>query len=240
MTIHAEKTVGQLVAENPAAARVFEKAGIDYCCGGHRSLGEACKQGKMPLEQVSELLEKAAAERGVTDRDWMAAGLSELVDHIVNQHHAYVRQELPRLQALIEKVNRVHGKNHPELKQMAKIFEALADEMTMHMMKEEQILFPYIAEMEQAMTARGVRPIPMFGTVRNPVRMMMMEHDSTGTKLRTIRQLSADYRPPADACTSYRVLYEAMADFEADLHQHVHLENNILFPRAVEMENRSE
>ena len=236
MPINAETTVGQLVAENPGAARIFEKAGIDYCCGGGQSLNDACSHSRVPLEQVKELLEQAVAARTPADRDWMAASQSELVEHIVEKHHAYVRQELPRLGALIAKVHGVHGKNHPELAQIARVFAEIAQEMTMHMMKEENILFPYIVEMEKAAQGRGPQPLPMFGTVQNPVRMMMMEHDQAGANLRAIRELSGDYTPPAEACTSYRVLYEALAAFEADLHQHIHLENNILFPRAVEME----
>jgi len=236
MPMITEKTVGQWVAENPGAARIFEKAGIDYCCGGQRSLSEACSQAGVPLEQVRGWLEQAPAAPG--ERDWMAASQSELVEHIVAKHHAYVRQELPRLEALLAKVNGVHGKNHPELAQIGRVWAEIAQEMTMHMMKEENILFPYIVEMEKAAQGRGPQPVCMFGTVQNPVRMMMTEHDSAGANLRAMRELSGDYTLPAEACTSYRVLYEALAAFEADLHQHIHLENNILFPRAVEMEGR--
>lgn len=236
MPLITEKSVGQWVAENPGAARVFEKAGIDYCCGGQRSLDEACSQAGVPVEQVREWLEQASAAPG--ERDWTAASQSELVGHIVSRHHAYVRQELPRLQALIAKVNGVHGKNHPELAQMGRVWAEINQEMTMHMMKEESILFPYIVELEQAAQGRGPQPVCMFGTVQNPVRMMMMEHDSAGASLRALRELSNGYTLPAEACTSYRVLYEALAAFEADLHQHIHLENNILFLRAVEMESR--
>lgn len=238
MPINAEKTVGQMVAENPAAARVFEQAGIDYCCGGQRSLEEACSKAKMSFAEVAALLAKAAAARTSADRDWLTSGQAELVEHIVNTHHAYVRQELPRLTALITKVQGVHGKNHPELAPIARSFAEIANEMTMHMMKEENILFPYIVDMEKAAQGKGPQPVAMFGTVQNPVRMMMQEHDSAGANLKAIRELSGDYTVPADGCTSYRVLYEALAAFEADLHQHIHLENNILFPRAIEMEER--
>ena len=238
MPMITEKTVGQWVAENPGAARIFEEAGIDYCCGGQRSLSEACSQARAPLEPVREQLEQAAAAPAPGQRDWMASSQSELVEHIVAKHHAYVRQELPRLEALLAKVNGVHGKNHPELAQIGRVWAEIAQEMTMHMMKEENILFPYIVELENAAQGRGPQPVCMFGTVQNPVRMMMTEHDSAGASLRAMRELSADYTLPAEACTSYRVLYAALAAFEADLHQHIHLENNILFPRAVEMEER--
>lgn len=232
-----EKTVGQWVAEHPGAARIFEQAGIDYCCGGQRSLSEACSQAQVPLEQLQARLEQAAAP-APGERDWLAAGQGELAEHIVQKHHAYVRQELPRLEALIAKVKGVHGKNHPELIEIGRFWAEINQEMTMHMMKEENILFPYIVELEKAVLGRGPQPVCMFGTVENPVRMMMMEHDSAGANVRSIRELTSDYTPPADACTSYRVLYEALAAFERDLHQHIHLENNILFPRAVEMERR--
>jgi regulator of cell morphogenesis and NO signaling len=238
MPINAEKTVGQMVAENPAAARVFEQAGIDYCCGGQRSLEEACTKAKMSFAEVAALLDNAAAARTAADRDWLAASQADLVEHIVNQHHAYVRQELPRLTALITKVSGVHGKNHPELAPIARAFAEVANEMTMHMMKEENILFPYIVDMEKAAQGKGPQPAAMFGTVQNPVRMMMQEHDSAGANVQAIRAASSDYTVPADGCTSFRVLYEALAAFEADLHQHIHLENNILFPRAIEMEER--
>jgi len=237
MPMITEKTVGQWVAENPGAARIFEEAGIDYCCGGQRSLSEACSQAQVPLEQVQAQLEQVAAP-AAGERDWMAASQSELAEHIVAKHHAYVRRELPRLTALIAKVNGVHGKNHPELAQIGRVWAEIDQEMTMHMMKEESILFPYMVELERAAQGRGPQPVCMFGTVQNPVRMMMTEHDSAGANLRAMRELSGDYTLPAEACTSYRVLYEALAAFEADLHQHIHLENNILFPRAVEMEGR--
>jgi len=236
MAITEETTVGQLVAENPATARVFEKVGIDYCCGGQRSLEEACSKAKMSFSEVAALLQQAEANRTPADRDWLQASQAELIEQIVNKHHGYVRQELPRLTALIAKVQGVHGKNHPELAHIARIFADVANEMTMHMMKEERILFPYIVELESAAQGKGPQPIPMFGTVQNPVRMMMMEHDSAGANMKAIRELSADFTAPADGCTTYRVLYEALAAFEADLHTHVHLENNILFPRAIEME----
>ncbi len=237
MPINTEKTVGQMVAENSAAARVFEQAGIDYCCGGQRSLEEACRKARMSLAEVAALLEKAAAARTSADRDWLSASQAELVEHIVRKHHAYVREELPRLAALVAKVNGVHGGRHPELAEIARIVSEVAGEMTMHTMKEENILFPYIVELEAAAQGEAAKPIPMFGTVQNPVRMMMMEHDSTGAHMKALRDLSGDYAVPADGCTTYRVLYEALAAFEADLHQHVHLENNILFPRAMEMES---
>ena len=238
MSLNADQTLGQVVAEHPHAARVFEQAGIDYCCGGQRRLDEACRQSGLSLEQLGEMLKDAGQTDIEGSGGWTTAPLAELVDHIVAKHHAYVRQETPRLQALGAKVRGVHGKNHPELTAVANAFEVVAQEMAMHMMKEERMLFPYIVEMEKA--SRGESPWPRapFGSVQNPVQMMMMEHDSAGGTLRGIRELTGDYAVPSDACASYRAFFEGLAQFEADLHQHVHLENNILFPRAVELEEQ--
>ena len=235
MPTKTEKTVGELVLENPAAARVFEKFGVDYCCGGGTSLSEACRRANIRLEEVIPALEKL--ESAPVERDWQSAPLSELAQYIVDQHHTFTREELKRLEPLIAKVVGVHSKNHPELIRVQSLCRELSSELPMHMMKEEQILFPYIAEMEAAVTRKRGLPSAMFGTVQNPVRMMMMEHDSAGHSLHQMREATNGYALPADACTSYRVLYEALQAFEADLHQHIHLENNILFPRAVKMED---
>ena len=237
MLAETGKTVRELVLENPAAARVFEKLGIDYCCGGNKPLVEACSAANLPVDEVVAALEKAEPVRAV--RDWREATLSELAQYIVEKHHAFTRDEINRLEQLILKVVGVHGKNHPELLRVRSIFRELAQELTMHMMKEEQMLFPYIAEMESAVDKKRPRPSAMFGTVQNPVRMMMMEHDSAGEGLHGIREATNGFAVPADACVSYKTLYQALEAFEADLHQHIHLENNILFPRAVKMEDEA-
>jgi regulator of cell morphogenesis and NO signaling len=149
-----------------------------------------------------------------------------------------VRSESPRIEALAAKVAGVHGKNHPEVLEVKEVFAALAAELSVHLMKEEQILFPYVARMEESVLAGEAAPPAMFGTVLNPVRMMMQEHDGAGDSLRTLRRVTRDYAVPEDACISYRTLYQALEGYEADLHQHIHLENNILFPRAVAMEGK--
>jgi regulator of cell morphogenesis and NO signaling len=232
------KTVGELAAENPAATRVFEKLGIDYCCGGAKTLERACLAAGLPLEQAVDSLETAerAAQAATENRDWRRAPLTLLVAHIRNTHHQYTRSEIARLEPLFEKVCAAHGRNHPELARMQAAFGALAHELSTHLMKEEMVLFPYIGRMEQAVLEKRPAPTPPFGTVGNPVAMMMHEHDNAGAVLRELRQASGGYAPPPDACASYRALYQALAEFEADLHQHIHLENNILFPRAIEME----
>jgi regulator of cell morphogenesis and NO signaling len=238
MILTTTKTVRELALEIPNATRVFEKLGIDYCCGGGKSLEEVCEAAHLKLDDVLDALEseKLAAHTSGADRDWSTEPLAEVIQHIVNTHHQYTRSEITRLTALLEKVCSVHGKNHPELLEIRATFGGLAQELTLHMMKEEMVLFPYIVRMEEsAIQGEPVIPAP-FGTVQNPVRMMEHEHDSAGGALRAMREASGGYTAPADACISYQTLYKALAAFEADLHQHIHLENNTLFPRAIQME----
>jgi regulator of cell morphogenesis and NO signaling len=234
MEVLDNRTVRELASATPGAARVFEKFGIDYCCGGERSLAQACSAAGVSLLEVAVALDKPQPQVG--DRDWQKTSLAELVDHIVAKHHEYVRQEIQRLIPLSSKVAGVHGKNHPELETIESAFRALAEELSAHLMKEERMLFRHIEQLEIAANS-GRRPAASpFGTVKNPVRMMMMEHDSAGELLRKMREVSMDYSLPADACMSFKMLYCALEEFEVDLHQHIHLENNILFPRAIELE----
>jgi regulator of cell morphogenesis and NO signaling len=233
MELVTERTVRDLASTNPAAARIFESFGIDYCCGGELSLSQACSAAKVGVQEVVDALEMPRAKQ--CDRDWQAASLTELSTYIVEKHHGYVRGEIPRLIALIAKVAKVHGQNHPELEEVEVSFGALAEELTIHLLKEERVLFPHIVHLESTAKDGGSAPA-MFGTVRNPVRMMTIEHDSAGELLRKMREITDGYRVPEDGCTSYRMLYQALPRFEADLHQHIHLENNILFPRAIALE----
>jgi len=234
MTIAATKTVRELAVEVPNATRVFEKLGIDYCCGGERLLEEACASANVAIDDVLRALEQSTdASARTASRDWNTAPLGELVDHIVNKHHTYVKAEVPRLKALIAKVVGAHGTNHPELEQVQVVFSELANELAVHLMKEEQILFPYVKQMA---SGTGCGP-SCFGTVQNPIGVMTIEHDDAGEKLREMRRLTSDYSAPPDACTSYVTLFRALVEFEQDLHEHIHLENNILFPRAVRMES---
>ena len=238
MSVTTEKTVRELALENPAATRVFEKLGIDYCCGGNKPLEEACRAANLNTDQVLDSLEMAeqSAHAAQKDRNWQVEPLADLIAHIKNTHHKYTRAEIARLGPLFDKVCSVHGKNHVELLQIRGIFQGLAQELTTHMMKEDMVLFPYMVRMEEATIEKEpIVPAP-FGTVQNPVSMMEHEHDSAGNALRAMRETSNGYAFPADACVSYQTLYKALAEFEADLHQHIHLENNILFPRAVAME----
>lgn len=239
MTVLVEKTVRELAVENLSATRVFEKLGIDYCCGGNRSLREACESAGVQFDEVLASLENAQRSTQVTeDRDWQAETLASLVEHIQSTHHTYTREEIARLVPLLEKVCSVHGKNHPELFEVRGIFLGLVQELSSHLMKEEMILFPYVRGLEEAKASGGPVARAPFGSVQNPVAMMEHEHDSAGNALRAMSKVTNGYSAPADACVSYQTLYKALAAFEADLHRHIHLENNILFPRAVEMEKQ--
>jgi regulator of cell morphogenesis and NO signaling len=229
------KTVREFAVEVPQATRLFEKLGIDYCCGGGKSLRDACASANIPVEDVVKKLLSSVNESATpANADWSTERLSDLADYIVAKHHVYVRQELPRLEQLLAKVASKHASNHPELKQVQNIFHALSEELTSHLMKEEQILFPYVKQLEAAGEDR-MRP-PMFGSVKNPIHMMEIEHDSAGDALRELRSITNGFSAPEEGCFSYKALYQGLAEFETDLHQHIHLENNILFPRAIEME----
>ena len=235
MTLNTTKTVRELALEVPNATRVFEKLRIDYCCGGGRNIAEACRAVGVRLDELSRLLDEAGAARDGA-RDFAAGPLSDLIRHILDTHHVYTREESARIQALLDKVCGKHGENHPELGQVRALFLKLDADLQPHMFKEEQLLFPYIQRLEAARTAGSAPPFAPFGTVNNPVRMMMSEHDTAGDLLRELRAAARDFRAPDDACLSFRALYRALEDFEKDLHQHIHLENNVLFPRAVELE----
>jgi regulator of cell morphogenesis and NO signaling len=240
MTINTTKTVRELAVERPGATRIFENLGIDYCCGGEKSLEEACLAAGVPAERIVALLNQAESV-GVESADggiWQGRPLSHLTWYIVSKHHAYTREELGKLSQLFAKVCSAHAQNHPELLRLQFLFQGLGQELTAHMEKEEQVLFPYITQMEDTVRRHEPISVPFFGTVRNPVRMMMLEHDNAGQVLQEMRRVSSDYAVPADGCTSFKTLYQALEAFERDLHQHIHLENNILFPRALEMENQ--
>jgi regulator of cell morphogenesis and NO signaling len=235
MSATIEKTVRELALENPRATRVFEQYRIDYCCGGGRPLPDACRMAGVAVEEVLAAIGREMPG-GVEERDWSSARLAELMDHIRDTHHEYTRQAIERIPRLLEKVVNAHGANHPEVLREQAVFGGLAAELATHLMKEEMVLFPYIARMEEArLSGEPVLP-PPFGTVGNPIRMMEHEHDDAGSALRELRALSNDYTAPSDACTTFRTLYSALAEFEQDLHRHIHLENNVLHPRALEME----
>ena len=236
MTLNTTKTVREVALEVPNATRVFEKLRIDYCCGGGRSLADACAAAGVEVGEVERLIQAAAGEQADAPAGLTSGPLSELIDYILEKHHTFTRDEMERITALAEKVASKHGRNHPELQGVRSLFLKLCDDLRPHMFKEEMILFPYVKQLEAAAALGRPAPYAPFGTVGNPVRMMMFEHDTAGDILRELRAATLDYAAPADACISYRTLYEALEGFEKDLHQHIHLENNVLFPRAVELE----
>jgi regulator of cell morphogenesis and NO signaling len=233
IAIEANRTVGELVTEKPARAKVFEKYTIDYCCGGRVPLAEACAERGVDVAGV--VAELAAYEQCGGEEasiDWAKQPLPELAEHIVITHHMYLREALPRLAALVDKVAGVHGERHPELNQVREIFYALQHELLMHMQKEEVILFPMVTTMVQTCGLAASH----CGSVGNPISVMEDEHAFAGQSLEELRRLTGDYQPPADACNSYRVLFDGLAELERDLHTHIHKENNILFPRAIALE----
>lgn len=236
MTFSTETKVNEIALSNPGARHILEDAGIDYCCGGGKSLQDACLRANVPAAEILRKLRLNSEQVAPGETRWTTAPLAELTKHIRERHHQYVRDSIPRLRTLLAKVREKHGSNHRELGAIEKLFADVSRDMLMHMQKEEQILFPFIDSLERA--ADGGRPVevPFFQTVRNPIYSMMREHDSAGELMQQIRSSSNGYKPPADACTSYQAAYQGLDEFERDLHLHVHLENNILFPRAVELE----
>jgi regulator of cell morphogenesis and NO signaling len=238
MLIDTQRSVAELALESPQATAVFDKLGIDYCCNGRKPLAEVCRTAGLDVSRVADLLSGAESNGQFEGRgeDWSRQSLAALINHIVGKHHAYCREECVRLGSLMEKVRSKHGSHHPELVRILDEFTALRNELDMHMMKEERMLFPYIISLEESATVKTFPPRAPFGTVQNPVCMMMQEHDDAGHSTKEIRSLAGNFAVPPDACTSFKALYLGLQAFEADLHQHIHLENNLLFPRAIELE----
>ncbi len=224
--------LGQIAAAFPPSMRVFEAHGLDYCCGGQRELGEACAAAGFSPDKVLEEIQQLHASHGAATKDWSAASITELVEYLLATHHVFTRTELARLAPLMDKVARVHGENHPELNAIRTFFLQMSDDLGPHLMKEEQVLFPYMLALDAGQTAPSC-----FGTVANPIRAMLAEHDLVGELLHRIRDLSRDFALPEGACGSYQSLFMGLADLEADLHRHIHLENNVLFPKALALED---
>ncbi len=237
MQLSGDRTVRDFVLEMPHATRVFEKMGIDYCCGGNKPLENACAGANVKVDDVLKALQDAAATPAPEpERNWKQEKLGLIAEHIARNHHQYTREAIGRLGPLFAKVCSVHGSRHPELAQARDTFSALAQELSTHMAKEEMILFPFITRMELAVDSGAPVMAGPFGSVDRPIAAMMQDHDAAGHDTAAIREATRGYQPPEDACGSYRALYRELAELEADLHQHIHLENNILFPRAIAME----
>jgi regulator of cell morphogenesis and NO signaling len=234
------QTVREIALEHPRSIRVFERFGIDYCCGGRKPLAEACVAHDVSVDAVLAALDSAATTAEPSPVDWSQTPLQELIEHIVSTHHSYVKAELPRLAALAQKVVNRHGDTQAHLPALQKTIAQLDDELTHHLAKEENILFPYIAALETAMATGGAIPDACFGTVANPIAMMTSEHDAAGGLLAEIDRLSDHFNTPAGACPTYHAFYDGLKEFELDLHRHIHLENNILFPRAIDLESSAQ
>ncbi len=229
--ISVDTTLATIVTEHPDLARELERRSLDYCCGGRRTLSEACERAGIDPDRTADELGQVASR---PKAEWANAEPAALVEHLESTHHAYLHDEFPRLSALAAKVVGVHGSRHPELAEIAATYEALRDDLEPHLGKEERVLFPMIRQLATA----GESPTFHCGSIQSPISVMMMEHDRAGELLATLRRLTRDYTPPADACASYTALFNGLAELEADTHLHVHKENNLLFPAVLELEAR--
>lgn len=230
------ETLGQIAAKDLRKAQVFKKYGLDFCCGGKKTVAQACAEKGLDATVVAEELrqaDKQPATRPLPYNDW---GLDFLADYIVNTHHSYIKGVLPDITAYAGKVARVHGDRHPELLTINQLVTEMGHELSSHLLKEEQVLFPHIREMVKLKHTGQASPVQYFATVRQPIDVMETEHESVGRSLDIIRRVSDNYTLPEDACASYSLLYRMLDEFEDDLHIHVHLENNILFPKALLLE----
>jgi len=226
------KSLAQIVNNNHRAASVFEKYHLDFCCNGKRTLEQACAESELKVEEVLSELGKSGQSSSSIPADYNSLSLSQLIDYIITTHHSFVKKEMPVILGYLERVDFKHGDRHPEMKKVLELFAAVKEEMEHHMQKEELVLFPRIKEIERLL-AEGKEIVINSTYLRSPINMMEQEHDHAGTMLAEIRKLTLDYNPPIDACTTYRLSHATLQAFELDLHQHVHLENNILFPKAM-------
>ncbi|TDJ70105.1 MAG: iron-sulfur cluster repair di-iron protein [Proteobacteria bacterium] len=232
-SINSDRTVGELVLEHPSNSRIFEEYGIDYCCGGKKSLWEACAKNGISVDEVLHKLNEADTARPQEDAtDYASMRLDDLVEHIVSTHHAYLIRELPRLRGISTKVAKVHGDKDDRLGELEGVIRSLAEELGAHMMKEERVLFPLICLLAQTDPPQEMH----FGTLGNPIGAMEADHEIAGNTLDNMRRLTDNYTPPDWACNTYRALLDGLHELEVDLHQHIHKENNILFPRALDLE----
>ena len=238
MTINSNTPVGEVVKMNLNTAPVFQANHIDYCCGGSKSISEACSDAGIEPAELIDQLEKITEKTDPDSEFFNSLPLDDLCDYIVKRHHQYVKSNIPFLKASLDKICDVHGENHPELFDLRKLFNGSAGDLTMHMQKEEIMLFPYIAKMAKSEKEGSEISSSVFGSVENPIRMMISEHDTEGRRFDSIAGISNNYEIPGDACMTYKATILRLKDFENDLHRHIHLENNILFPKAIELESQ--
>ncbi|MBV6880572.1 iron-sulfur cluster repair di-iron protein [Epilithonimonas ginsengisoli] len=227
--------IGDIVAADFRTAAIFKKYGIDFCCKGGRTIEEACSPKSLDKDQIYSDIENLPKTDG-NSIDFNSWPLDLLADYVEKTHHRYVEEKTPVLQQFLDKLCKVHGGAHPELFEIRDLFFASAQDLAAHMKKEELILFPFVKNMVKAKISNEAIQQPHFGTVENPVNMMKHEHTVEGERLRKIADLTNEYTPPADACNTYKVTFAMLQDFENDLHKHIHLENNILFPKAIQLE----
>lgn len=235
-----DQPVGEIVLNHPETRFLLGKLGIDYCCGGKLSLSRACHRRNLDVDEVVNGLEAAIQsqnEAANQELDYRDLSLDALTDHIVDVHHKYVQTVTPEIQRLLDKVSKRHGDEHPELNEIRNIFENVAGELAMHMRKEELILFPWIKRTAMAQRGEIAFQVPPFGTLANPINMMESEHEGAGGDMERIRELTNNYTLPEGTCMSYWQVYELLKQFEQDLHMHVHLENNLLFPGGLAIES---
>lgn len=236
MKIEESQIIGELVAQNYKTASIFKKFKIDFCCNGNRTISEACSRKNLDTEILLEELQKTISEGTETNIDFNSWELDLLADYIEKTHHRYVNSKIEEIKPYLNKVARVHGDHNPELKEIELLFNHSAEELAHHMQKEEMILFPFIRNMVSLKIEEKPLLHPHFGTVENPIAMMKHEHQNEGERFEKISELSNHYNPPAYACNTYKVTFALLKEFEDNLHQHIHLENNILFPKAIELE----
>jgi regulator of cell morphogenesis and NO signaling len=229
-------TIGEYVAKDFRTAALFSKYSIDFCCNGNRSIKEACEKKSVNPDDLLKEIESILSSKSDSGIDFNAWPIDLLADYIEKTHHRYVVEKTPVLLQFLDKLSRVHGANHPELIEINELFKGCAEELAQHMKKEEQILFPFVKKMVHATISDELIEQPHFGTVENPIAMMMHEHDAEGERFRKIAALSNNYTPPSDGCNTYKVTFAMLEEFEQDLHKHIHLENNILFPKATKLE----
>lgn len=227
--------IGEMVAEDFRTAAVFKKYGIDFCCKGGRTIADACEKKNIDKEKIIQELENLPTTNA-SGIDFNSFPIDLLADYVEKTHHRYVEEKTPIIQQFLDKLCKVHGDRHPELFEINAIFNESARDLAAHLKKEELVLFPFIKQMVKAKISGEDVLQPHFGTVENPVNMMMHEHTTEGERFEKIAQLTQNYAPPADACNTYRVTFAMLQDFENDLHKHIHLENNILFPKSIKLE----
>ncbi len=236
MEITRDSIIAEIVANDYRYAGLFSKKGLDYCCNGNRSLYQACIDKGLSVEAVLKELQGLSFKEGDTVEDYLEWSEDKLVEYIVETHHAYVEKQIAAIVPNLQKICDVHGGTHPELYEVNRLFNEAAAELEVHMKKEESILFPYVRKLVVSKKSGEKMTQGAFGSVQNPIRMMESEHDAEGERFRKISKLTRNYTPPAEACNTYRATLALLRDFERDLHKHIHLENNILFPRALALE----